>query len=81
MVIGVFRPCPVCGEIHEIPDARSFDRAKMGCDRALKVRLSARVAPPPQLPVVPDNGSGFQPNPGEQLYVGNPGDRVYDNGQ
>ena len=28
-----FGPCPLCGEMHDIPDSRSFDRSQMGCDR------------------------------------------------
>jgi len=32
MIVTIVERCPVCGEVHSLPDARSFDREKMGCD-------------------------------------------------
>lgn len=31
-LMAAFGPCPLCGEMHEIPDSRSFDRSQMGCE-------------------------------------------------
>jgi|SRR3989344_5743105 len=33
MVVSVFGRCPLCGEQHSIPDARSLDPDEMGCNR------------------------------------------------
>lgn len=32
MVVASKGRCPACGQVHTLPDARSFDREQMGCE-------------------------------------------------
>ncbi len=42
MIAPVEMLCPLCGEIHSVPDARSFDPNEMGCNMIVGSNLPER---------------------------------------
>jgi hypothetical protein len=79
MIVASVGCCPVCGEQHSIPEARSFDRKRMGCDDLVQMHGRKRIV---DSSVDPGNdGKDYQPDPGSNPYTSDLGRRFFDNGQ